>query len=103
MPPVLPPVMTETSASASLDARPSTSTSEQAMRDPARVPLTTALHELQSLLGDRLTTSPGVRARHGQDETYHPGAPPDAVAFPRSTGEASRIVEICALHRLPVI
>jgi D-lactate dehydrogenase (cytochrome) len=73
------------------------------MRDPARVPLTTALDELQSLLGDRLTTSPAVRARHGQDETYHPGAPPDAVAFPRSTGEASRIVEICALHRLPVI
>src|SRR5690606_34287604 len=37
------------------------------------------------------------------DQTYHPGAPPDAVAFPHSTEEVAAIVEICAAHRLPVI
>ncbi len=73
------------------------------MADLAPTPLTTALAELGGLLGDRLTTSPAVRERHGQDETYHPGAPPDAVAFARSTAEVGRIVEICAAHRLPVI
>jgi D-lactate dehydrogenase (cytochrome) len=73
------------------------------MNDLTSTPLTTAIDELRALLGDRLTTSLAVRQRHGQDETYHPGAPPDAVAFAHSTAEVSRIVETCAAHRLPVI
>ena len=44
-----------------------------------------------------------MREQHGKDQTYHPGAPPDAVAFPRSTEEVSAIVKICAAHRVPVI
>ncbi len=73
------------------------------MNDLAPTLLTTALDQLRSLLGERLTTAQAVRERHGQDETYHPGAPPDAVAFARSTAEVGRIVEICAAHRLPII
>ena len=73
------------------------------MNDLAPSLLTTALDQLRSLLGERLTTAQAVRERHGQDETYHPGAPPDAVAFARSTAEVGRIVEICAAHRLPII
>ena len=66
------------------------------MNHLATTRLTTALDELGALLGDRLSTVRAVRERHGKDETYHPGAPPDAVAFAHSTAEVSRIVEICA-------
>ena len=62
-----------------------------------------ALDEIGALVGDRLTTALPVREQHGQDQTYHPGAPPDAVAFPRSTAEVSAIVKACARHRVPVI
>ncbi|MEO1020740.1 MAG: FAD-linked oxidase C-terminal domain-containing protein [Pseudomonadota bacterium] len=62
-----------------------------------------ALEAIHSVLGDRLTTSMAVREQHGKDQTYHPGAAPDAVAFPHSTDEVSAIVKICAEHRIPVI
>jgi D-lactate dehydrogenase (cytochrome) len=62
-----------------------------------------ALAELSALLGDRLSTAAAVREQHGKDETYHPGVPPDAVAFPHSTDEISAFVKICAAHRLPVV
>jgi D-lactate dehydrogenase (cytochrome) len=61
------------------------------------------LAELNALLGDRLSMAVAVREQHGKDETYHPGAPPDAVAFPRSTDEISAIVKVCAAHHLPVV
>ena len=66
-----------------------------------RVPA--ALDAIRALLGDRLTTAIAVREQHGKDQTYHPGAPPDAVAFARSTEEVSAIVKACAAHRVPVI
>jgi D-lactate dehydrogenase (cytochrome) len=66
-----------------------------------RVPA--ALDAIRALLGDRLTTAIAVREQHGKDQTYHPGAPPDAVAFARSTEEVSAIVKVCAAHRVPVI
>src|SRR5712691_7721108 len=61
------------------------------------------LDELRSLLGDRLTTSRGVREHHGKDESYFPYAPPDAVVFPESTGEVKDIVDLCRRHRTPMI
>jgi D-lactate dehydrogenase (cytochrome) len=63
----------------------------------------TALDALRSLLGDRLSTSAAVREQHGKDESYHPSAAPDAVAFARSTQEVADIVRVCAAHKLPVI
>ena len=62
-----------------------------------------AIAELKTLLGDRLSTATAVREQHGRDESYHPSAPPDAVAFARTTEEVSAIVKICARHKLPVI
>lgn len=62
-----------------------------------------AIAELRTLLGDRLSTAPAVRERHGKDESYHPSVPPDAVAFAQSTDEVSAIVKVCARHKLPVI
>jgi D-lactate dehydrogenase (cytochrome) len=61
------------------------------------------LNELSSLLGERFSLSPAVRTQHGKDESYHASAPPDAVAFARSTAEVQAIVKACARHRLPVI
>ncbi len=73
------------------------------MNDVASTELTAALDALHALLGERLSTARAVRERHGKDETYHPGAPPDAVTFPHSTDEVSAIVKICAAHRVPII
>jgi D-lactate dehydrogenase (cytochrome) len=63
----------------------------------------TVLTELQALLGERVTTSAGIREHHGKDESYFPYAPPDAVAFPKSTEEVRDIVNICRRHRVPMI
>jgi D-lactate dehydrogenase (cytochrome) len=73
------------------------------MNDIAAPAVTAALEEIRALLGERLSTAIAVREQHGKDQTYHLGAPPDAVAFPHSTEEVSAIVKICAKHRLPVI
>ena len=63
----------------------------------------TAIAELKALLGERLSTTTAVREQHGRDESYHPSAPPDAVAFAHTAEEVSAIVKICARHKLPVI
>ena len=62
-----------------------------------------AIASLQRFLGDRLSTTPSIREQHGTDASYHPPAPPDAVAFVRSTEEVSEIVRICSRHKVPVI
>lgn len=59
--------------------------------------------ELKSLLGDRLSTAAAVREQHGRDESFHPVAPPDAVAFAQSTEEVAEIVKACARHGVPVV
>ena len=64
---------------------------------------TETIAELRDLLGDRLSTAPAVREQHGKDQTWNPGAPPDAVAFAQSTAEVQRIVAICARSGTPVI
>src|ERR1700756_3874488 len=62
-----------------------------------------AIASLRQLLGDRLSTSASIREGHGKDASYHPCAPPDAVAFAQSTEEVSDIVKICARHKVPLI
>ncbi len=58
---------------------------------------------LKQRLGERLSTAAAVREQHGKDQTWNPGAPPDAVAFVRSTEEVSEIVSLCAEYQVPVI
>jgi D-lactate dehydrogenase (cytochrome) len=72
-------------------------------RSPAAAANEPAFALLAGLLGERFTTAEAVRLQHGKGEAHHPTVPPDAVAFARSTGEVSRIVAICAEHRIPVI
>src|SRR6202051_399117 len=58
---------------------------------------------LRQLLGAQLSSVATVREQHGRDASYHPYVAPDAVAFARSTQEASEIVKICARHKVPLI
>ncbi len=62
-----------------------------------------ALDALSALLGARLSTSGADRDLHAQSETFHRAPPPDAVAWPVSTQEVSRIAAICHAHRVPMI
>ncbi len=62
-----------------------------------------ARDELLAVLGDRLSTSPYDIGSHARDESFHPPAPPDAVAFPETNEEVSSVVKICHTHSLPVI
>ncbi|MBV7393965.1 FAD-binding oxidoreductase [Mameliella sediminis] len=66
------------------------------------MPNDAAIAELAALLGDRLTTSAADRNLHGQNETYYPDTPPDAVAYPETTQEVSQILAICNRHACPV-
>ncbi|MGE3874471.1 MAG: FAD-binding oxidoreductase [Parvibaculaceae bacterium] len=65
--------------------------------------VTLAVAEIKEIVGDRLSTAPAVREQHGKDQTWAPGAPPDAVAFVKSTEEVQRIVAICSQYGTPVI
>lgn len=62
-----------------------------------------AISQLAGLLGDRLVTSGPVLDQHGQNETYYPLTPPDAVAFPETTGEVSATLKICNAEKCPVV
>ncbi|MEL6799010.1 MAG: FAD-linked oxidase C-terminal domain-containing protein [Pseudomonadota bacterium] len=63
----------------------------------------TAMPELSTVLGERLSLSKADLAAHGTSETYFAPAPPDAVAYPETTEEVAQIVRICAAHGTPVI
>lgn len=76
----------------------------QDQRAESRPPLDADfMDKLGRLVGDRLSTGVSVREQHGQDLSYHPGYPPDAVVFATSTGEVSEIVKLCAAYKVPVI
>lgn len=54
-------------------------------------------------MGDRLGFGQALREQHSHGESWHPGALPDAVCFPRSTEEVCEIVKVCASHSVPLI
>lgn len=62
-----------------------------------------ARESLRSLLADRLSMSAYDIESHARDESFHPPAAPDAVAFPESNEEVSGIVRICHEHSVSVI
>ncbi|MEZ2221601.1 FAD-binding oxidoreductase [Rhizobium sp. RCC_161_2] len=62
-----------------------------------------AIDRLKSHFGDRLTTAVAVRDQHGRDVSWHLPHPPDAVVFPETAEEVSRIVAICHTFDIPVI
>ncbi len=58
---------------------------------------------LRGIVGDRLSVGQSVREQHGEDLSFHHGAPPDVVVFAQSTEEVSAIVKICAARCVPII
>ncbi len=71
---------------------------------PLKCPLPAEfLAALRELLGERLSTTDAVREHHGKDESAHPHAWPDAVAYAQTTGEVAQIVKLCGRHRVPLI
>ena len=59
--------------------------------------------ELCALLGKRFSTDSAVRDAHARDASYHRGALPEAVAFPKTDAEVADIVKICAKYNIPII
>jgi D-lactate dehydrogenase (cytochrome) len=62
-----------------------------------------AIAELREWLGARLNTTEAARAQHGRGEAYGSKMPPDAVVWPESADEVSRIVATCSRHQTAVI
>ncbi|MDQ7777521.1 FAD-binding oxidoreductase [Paracoccus aminovorans] len=62
-----------------------------------------AAEALAALLGPRFSTSGADRELHGQSESWHRAPPPDAVAWPETTGEVAQVAAICHAHRVPLI
>src|SRR3954466_791546 len=66
-------------------------------------PNTQLLEQLRTRFGERFTTSRALLEQHGQDESFHPGFPPDAVVFAKTTQEISDTVKLCASLQVPMI
>ena len=66
-------------------------------------PAEAAIAALRDLLGDRLTTATALREQHSRGEDLSAPVLPDAVAFPYSTEEVSRLLAICDAHGVPVV
>ncbi len=63
----------------------------------------TAIEELTSVLGQRLSRSKSDLDLHGRSETHFPLSPPDAVAYPETVDEVAQIIAVCKAHRTPVV
>ncbi|MBB6091370.1 D-lactate dehydrogenase (cytochrome) [Povalibacter uvarum] len=61
------------------------------------------VRELSEWLGSRLSVNETVREQHGHGEASLRTYSPDAVVWPETTEEVSRIVKTCAAHEVPVI
>ena len=59
--------------------------------------------EFHDLLGARFSTDSAVRDTHARDASYHQGALPEAVVFPKTNAEVAEIVKICAKYKIPII
>jgi D-lactate dehydrogenase (cytochrome) len=62
------------------------------------------LSELENYFGERLITSESVREQHSHDESWHiPENIPDAVIFPETTEEISKIMTYASDNNIPVV
>jgi D-lactate dehydrogenase (cytochrome) len=65
--------------------------------------IASALVDLRSLLGERVTAAQAVREHHSHGESTHVPALPDLVCFPQSTEQVSEILKVSARYSLPVV
>ena len=62
------------------------------------------LSKLENFFGERFVTSESVRKQHSYDESWHiPSNLPDAVVFPETTLEVSKIISFANEEGIPVI
>jgi D-lactate dehydrogenase (cytochrome) len=57
----------------------------------------------RDFLGERITTNAGLRDHHAHGQDTQTPVQPDAVAFIETTEEASKLLALCHLHRVPVV
>ena len=62
----------------------------------------TFVEKLSRVCGE-VTTNRDVRHRHGDDESFTPAIPPDAVVFASSTEEVQAVVRLCGESQVPLI
>ena len=62
-----------------------------------------ALGVLKQQFGEKFQTGKSVREQHGHTTTWLRNQSPDAVVYPKNTGEVAEIVKVCATHKVPVI
>ena len=61
------------------------------------------LSALESVFGDRLSTTQAMRLHHGSDESSYDPMLPDAVVFAQSTDEVATAVKLCSEYDVPII
>ena len=62
------------------------------------------LSKLENFFGERFVTSESARKQHSYDESWHiPNNLPDAVVFPETTLEVSKIISFANEEGIPVI
>ena len=61
------------------------------------------IQALSQRFGERFSMANAVRDHHGKDESPFPSMLPDAVIFVQSTSEVVEVVQLCNLHKIPLI
>ena len=59
--------------------------------------------ELTSILGDRISTSDASRNNYSRGEDIFDPEPSQAVVFPNSNEEISKIVKLCNNYKIPIV
>lgn len=62
-----------------------------------------AIGILKQRFGENLQTGDSHRREHSHTMSYMPEQLPDAVVFPKDTGEIQEIVRVCADYRVPIV
>ena len=66
-------------------------------------PVDTVIAAAREFLGERITTSTGLRDHHSHGQDTQPPVLPDAVAFIETSEEAGRLLALCHAHGVPVV
>src|SRR6187402_1887734 len=70
---------------------------------PTRAKVAQVIELLKPEFGERLSTGAAIREQHGSGEAWFQNLAPDAVVWPLSTAEVSRILATCHRYGVPVI
>ncbi len=66
-------------------------------------PVDAVIAAAAAFLGERITTSSGLRDHHSHGQDTQPPVMPDAVAFIETSEEAGRVLALCNAHGVPVV